>query len=463
MDRMSPCALPDSVCAGDLLAGKYRVEAVLGAGGMGVVVSARHEQLDRRVAIKFIRPSILGNEEAVERFLREARAAGRLKSEHAAKVLDVGTLDSGAPYMVMELLEGNDLAQELRCSSRLSVEQVAGWMVQACEALAEAHAAGIVHRDVKPKNLFLARTVGDALQVKVLDFGASKAAAASDNDISLTRTTTMLGTPSYMAPEQIGSPADVDARADVWGLGVVLFELLTHVRPFQAPTLPALCLKVANDPPLPLRELRPDLPPELYEVVARCLQKAPAERFADAAELAEALQPFAPASSSAIVERARAAAGRSAPPPAPSDEPESAPPSVSQEVVRQTTAGWGPGNPPPPIHPRRSRRSLGMVACAAAVALLWSGVLGMRSPGPSPRLYASSSIVTAARTPPAVPSPTEPTVDPTPRSASLADTAPGDAGAALISIPPAAPKARPPAVRRPAKARTVDDDIPALR
>src|SRR5580704_1295941 len=159
---------------GDLIAGKYRIERVLGAGGMGIVVAARHEQLDQLVAIKFVRDEALGNQDAVERFLREARAAVKLKSEHAAKVLDVGTLASGAPYMVMEYLEGSDLGKVLEESGPVSVELAAEWMVQACEAIAEAHATGIVHRDIKPQNLFLARSVGGQGKVKVLDFGVSK-------------------------------------------------------------------------------------------------------------------------------------------------------------------------------------------------------------------------------------------------------------------------------------------------
>src|ERR1700689_4591807 len=174
---------------GDLLAGKYRVERVLGVGGMGVVVAARHEQLDQRVAIKFVRDDALGNEDAVARFLREARAAVKLRSEHAAKVLDVGTLESGAPYMVMEYLEGSDLGAVLIERGPLPVEVVAEYIVQACEAVAEAHAAGIVHRDLKPQNLFLARTVGGGSTIKVLDFGVSK----SDYSGSLTNTGALLG------------------------------------------------------------------------------------------------------------------------------------------------------------------------------------------------------------------------------------------------------------------------------
>src|SRR5579859_2222425 len=249
---------------GDLLAGKYRVERILGSGGMGVVVAARHEQLDQHVAIKFVRDDALDNEDAVARFLREARAAVKLRSEHAAKVLDVGTLESGAPYMVMEFLEGSDLAAVLSDNGPLPVEDVAEYIMQACEAVAEAHAAGIVHRDLKPQNLFLTQTVGGGARVKVLDFGVSKTLHGNPTTGGgLTQTRSMLGSPLYMSPEQMRSSRDVDARSDVWAFGVVLFQLLTRRWPFEAETMPELCLKVVSDPPQSLAELRPGLPPEI--------------------------------------------------------------------------------------------------------------------------------------------------------------------------------------------------------
>src|SRR5580700_1115777 len=254
---------------GDLLAGKYRVERVLGIGGMGIVVAARHEQLDQRVALKFVREEALGNEEAVERFLREARSAVKLKSEHAAKVLDVGTLESGAPYMVMEFLEGSDLGAVLAERGPLSIEEACDYVVQACEAVAEAHAIGIVHRDIKPQNLFLALSVGGSPRIKVLDFGVAKSLVSSGGSGGLTQTRSMLGSPLYMSPEQMRSSRDVDARSDVWALGVVLFELLTQRWPYEAETMPELCLKVVTEPPQPLGQLRPDVPQAMIDIVER--------------------------------------------------------------------------------------------------------------------------------------------------------------------------------------------------
>jgi serine/threonine protein kinase len=282
-----------TVREGELLAGKYRVERVLGVGGMGIVVAARHEQLDQLVAIKFVRDEALGNAESVERFIREARAAARLKSEHSAKVLDVGKLDSGAPYMVMEFLDGQDLGQVLLEQGPMTVELAARLIQQACEAVAEAHAVGIVHRDLKPQNLFLTRTLDGSPKLKVLDFGVSKAIGlTSGGRAGLTRTSTMLGSPLYMAPEQMRSSRDVDGRVDIWALGVVLFELLTGRWPFEAETMPELCLKVVGEAPQPLGVLRTDVPPAIVAIVECCLQREPENRFASAHDLASALEPF---------------------------------------------------------------------------------------------------------------------------------------------------------------------------
>jgi serine/threonine protein kinase len=286
---------PGAVREGDLLAGKYRVERVIGSGGMGIVVAARHEQLGQLVAIKLVRDEALDQGDTVERFLREARAAVQLRSEHVAKVLDVGKLDSGAPYMVMEFLDGNDLGHVLTENGPMALDVAVLLVLQACEAVAEAHAAGIVHRDLKPQNLFLTRTLSGSPRLKVLDFGVSKTTGLTqDGKGALTRTRAMLGSPLYMAPEQMRSSRDVDARVDVWALGVVLFELLTRRWPFEAESMPELCLKVVTEPPCPLAEFRPELPPGVGAIIERCLAKEPGGRFGSIAELAAALEPFAP-------------------------------------------------------------------------------------------------------------------------------------------------------------------------
>lgn len=290
---------------GDLLAGKYQVERVLGVGGMGVVVVATHLQLEERVAIKFLLPDALQNAEAVARFAREARAACKIRSEHVARVVDVSTLETGAPYMVMEYLEGHDLQKELELRGALSVEDATDFVLQACEALAEAHTGGIVHRDLKPANLFLTHRADGSPCVKVLDFGISKVGgkSGSASDASMTKTTAMMGSPLYMSPEQLKSTKDVDQRADVWAMGIILSELLTGKPVFQGETMPQLCAAILTEPPIPLTHMRPDAPRGLEQTVAKCLEKDPQARFQNVGELALALAEFAPQRSMVSVER----------------------------------------------------------------------------------------------------------------------------------------------------------------
>ncbi len=297
---------------GTVVAGRYRVERVIGEGGMGVVLAAHHVALDQRVALKFLRGPAVERPDLVQRFLREAKSAVRLKSVHVARVIDVGTLDSGLPYMVLEYLEGSDLAQVLRTEGPLPIERAVGLLLQACEALAEAHSLGIVHRDIKPNNLFLTRGVGGADLVKVLDFGIAKSATA---DGALTRTDSSVGSPLYMSPEQMRSPRDVDARSDLWALGVTLYELLSARAPFEAQTLPELVDRVTQSRHTPLALVRQDVPRELSHIVSRCLAVRPDDRFSNIAELAAALEPFAGAEGamrSTNVWRALGATGKAA-------------------------------------------------------------------------------------------------------------------------------------------------------
>jgi serine/threonine-protein kinase len=289
--QASPLAVTD-VREGDVLAGKYRVERVLGAGGMGVVVAAHHVQLDERVALKFLRPEALAHPDAVARFDREARAVVKIKSEHVARVSDVGRLDNGAPYMVMEYLEGEDLAVLVQQRGPLQVEQAVDFMLQACEAIAEAHSLGIVHRDLKPSNLFCIRRPHGQLSVKVLDFGISKVSASDGSDLGMTRTATVVGSPLYMSPEQMKSAKGVDARTDIWSIGVILYELLCGAPPFSAESLTELAIKVATEEPAPLRLRSAHVPPGLERVILRCLEKDRERRFRNVGELAAALAEF---------------------------------------------------------------------------------------------------------------------------------------------------------------------------
>jgi predicted Ser/Thr protein kinase len=277
---------------GDIIAGKFRVERVLGRGGMGVVVAAHHIQLDTRVAIKFLLPSGMADQGAAARFLREAQAAAKITSEHVARVLDVAVLPTGEPFIVMEFLEGRDLAQQLRDEGPLPVALAIDSVMQACEALAEAHAMGIVHRDLKPANLFCARRPNGQVVCKVLDFGISKLTAGAAGGLAITATAALMGSPLYMSPEQMRSTKGADAQSDIWALGIVLFELLCGAPPFNGTTISEVAVKVATEPTPPMRMQRPDVPPELEAVVLRCLEKDRARRVRTVVDLARELAPF---------------------------------------------------------------------------------------------------------------------------------------------------------------------------
>jgi eukaryotic-like serine/threonine-protein kinase len=287
---------------GDVVAGKYEVTGLLGSGGMGYVISARHVELGEMVALKFLRPEALPHPELVERFAREARAAAKIRSEHIANVFDVGTQPDGTPYIVMEYLAGKDLADHLHQEGPLPIDVAVEYIMQACEALAAAHAHGIVHRDIKPENLFLTQQAQGMHMIKVLDFGISKVALPRGKR-DLVRTQMALGSPVYMSPEQIRRSDQVDARSDIWAVGCVLFELLTGVTAFDEPSLLELSAAILERDPVPLTALRPDANEELEAVVVRCLSKNPDERYQNVADLAIALYPFAPRRARISVER----------------------------------------------------------------------------------------------------------------------------------------------------------------
>lgn len=280
----SAVALAKGPSPGTIIAGKYEVESVLGFGGMGLVIAARHLQLDERIAIKLLRDDVELAPDHVERFIREAQAAARLKSEHVARVDDVGTMPDGKPFMVMELLEGLDLGQLLDDTGTLARPLAVDLILQVCDALAEAHANGIVHRDIKPTNLFVTSRRDGSPLVKVLDFGISKAASS---DLSLTQTSSVLGTPTYMSPEQMRSARHADARSDLWSLATVLYEMVEGRTPFEASNFAELCVAVATEDPRPLVQA-----PELASVMALALAKSADARFPSIAELADALAPF---------------------------------------------------------------------------------------------------------------------------------------------------------------------------
>ncbi|MGE0400326.1 MAG: serine/threonine-protein kinase [Kofleriaceae bacterium] len=313
---------------GVVIGGRFRVDRVLGAGGMGVVVQATHTELGQQVALKVLHDELAANPTIVARFLREAKAVATLRTEHVCRVFDVGRLDSGAPFIVMEMLEGTDLTAAALKGVPMTI--AVEYVIQACVALAEAHAAGLVHRDIKPPNLFVVRKPDGGPLVKVLDFGIAKAATAAE--AKLTHTTSTMGSPGYMSPEQIRSTRDVDLRTDIWALGVTLYQLLSGRMPFGGTQLAEIAVAVMTAAPPPLQ-----VDPKLAAVVMRCLEKEPERRYANVAELAVALMPFGgPSAPRFVREITRGAVGGDAAP-APAIVPQHAPTAASLVGMTQAT------------------------------------------------------------------------------------------------------------------------------
>jgi serine/threonine-protein kinase len=446
-----------SVRSGDILAEKYRVDRVLGQGGMGVVVMAEHIELRERVAIKFLLDEAAGNVELAERFMREARAAVRIKSEHVVRVIDVAKLPSGAPYMVMEYLEGQDLAERL-LSGPLPVEDAVDYIIQCCEAMHVAHRAGIVHRDLKPANLFLTQRPDGSPLIKILDFGISKVKSPDGAQLSLTHTQAMMGSPLYMSPEQMRSSKDVSASADLWSLGVILHELIAGDVPFTGETFPEVLVKVMGDPPPSLRSLRPEVPEGLEAVVRRCLEKRPADRYSSVAALAVALSPFA--SQRTLGLQSRLASSMTDPPAgagkgvgstvivggAPAQPPIIVPARVAAPLAggaevppNKTNTAWDAQAPVAPALAGRPRRRTAAIAAGAAllVASLGFGLLRGGSPALETRQHEASAAAAASAPASALPAVPEP-VAASP-AAVQPRVAPLDAPPAADVQPPSAP------------------------
>ena len=460
---------------GDILAGKYRVEKVLGVGGMGVVVAAMHLELEQRVALKFLLKTAAQSPAVVARFSREARAAAKIKSQHVARVSDVGTLEDGIPYIVMEYLEGRDLSDVLTRQGPLPPGAAVDYVLQACEAIAEAHAAGFVHRDLKPSNLFLAKQADGVEIVKVLDFGISKAVIIDSEPQSvrqgaLTGTTDIFGSPMYMSPEQLKSSRDVDARSDIWALGTILYELCTGTSPFDRPTVAETFGAILYEKPVPLRKRLHVIPEALEAVILRCLEKDANLRFGNVAELAKALFPFAERATkhsiertSGVLRRAGVAVDSVPPPPSRLDgagDPGARPgvaaaTNVNQPVGASTRTAWGAAD-------RAARPGSGarlIIAFAGLVTVVALGFLAFtRLNAKPPRVSPAApvdppvAVVTAAPIPSSVATvatvapratvaPTAPvaTVEPTPSASAVATGGAAHGRPRGTKTPPSAP------------------------
>ncbi|MCW5835436.1 MAG: serine/threonine protein kinase, partial [Labilithrix sp.] len=359
-----------------MINGKYLVEKIIGEGGVGVVVAAQNVELGERVALKFLKAEMLERSEVVGRFMYEAKAACSIKSEHSATVFDVGRTPEGVPFLVMELLEGKDLGSMITEGHRLDARAAAEYGMQVCDALAVAHAKGIVHRDIKPENLFL-ETRSGLRSLKVLDFGISKTALTGSvlsTMLPLVKTQNLMGTPLYMSPEQVRAPDRVDPRTDIWSLGVVLFEALTGALPLHAESITELCAAILESPLDPLTKHRSDLPDGFVEVVEKCLEKDLTKRYQNVAEVALALMPFAPKRSRICAERAvqmLVSAGL-----------------VSEESVRFPSA-MPPGSSPHPAS--RSSEPLAAVASGAFAVAPPPSVSNLAPPSSASSLSAAPS------------------------------------------------------------------------
>jgi eukaryotic-like serine/threonine-protein kinase len=435
---------------GQLVAGKYRIEQTLGRGGMGVVVAALHEQLNQRVALKFLTDNAYQQPEAVARFVREARAAVQIQSEHVARVMDVGTLDSGAPYMVMEYLRGRDLKDVSTRRGPLPVTEAVDFVLQACDAVAEAHSLGIVHRDLKPSNLFLTERPDGSPLVKVLDFGISKALHPGDRNsqMQMTASAAIMGSPQYMSPEQIRSSKSVDARADVWALGTILHELLTGNPAYVADTVPGLLAMIVADAPPPLSASRRDAPPELEAVILRCLEKDRERRFASVAALARALERFASADTRPLVRRIARVLGDAAPPPT-APAPQTRVATSVQEPVAQTNNTWSrtghlrEAGLRPPLHQRRGVQLAAAAGVLGLGALVWLIVRGSSAPvvasaGDGQASVATQSTAARLAPPPAAATPAAPS-----SAAPVPLSPPAEAGPTVAPAPVGQARIRP--------------------
>lgn len=355
---------PESVLQpGTVVAGKYQVECLLGEGGMGFVVKALHLQLNQPVALKFLHPHLVRDETIMARFLREAQAVSQLRGQHAVRVLDVDTTADRRPYLVMEFLEGVDLAALVASRGPLSVSEAVDYILHACDALAEAHRRGIIHRDLKPANLFLSADYDGSPVVKVLDFGISKLLHPADHR-RLTASEATMGSPRYMSPEQMEGARDVDHRTDIWALGAILYELLAGRPAFAGENLPEVVTQVMSSRTVPIRDVRTDLHPGLEAVIDGCLRVARDERFASVEALGVALVAFSSVQCSV---RGRFLGGLSQPQPA-------ALGSLGQGERVSTVAG--PPSVSSPVPPKVRWQAIGIVLTLAVVGIglgrVWS-------------------------------------------------------------------------------------------
>lgn len=460
---------------GEILASKYRIDGVLGVGGMGTVLAATHLELEQRVAIKLPHAAQISEATLATRFMREGKNAARIRSDHVARVLDVGRTEAGVPFLVMEYLEGHDLSQHLKARGRLPLADSIDIVLQACDAVAAAHAVGIVHRDLKPANLFLEQRNDASHHVKILDFGISKVLADDPAalEAALTSTTGIIGSPMYMSPEQMIAARHVDTRTDVWSLGLILFKCLTGQTPWPSGNAFELAARIARDPPIKPRALMPDMPEGLELAILRCLEKDRVHRTASALDLAIAIAPFDGARGEDTLRRMRRNSSTSLPtasaiqqPVRSALEPETLAtsaytvetelddgkrhePAIRRSAESEVETYTGATTGPRAVRRAGSRARIAIVASVVVVAMLIGIAAMLRTPSRAPAAASQVSVEAEATKSLPEKSPlSEKTADPTAATA-VTPTAIGTAssklvaGAAASAKPLSKPSAKP--------------------
>jgi eukaryotic-like serine/threonine-protein kinase len=465
-----PSSLPPLPEVGSVIAGKYAIVRVLGEGGMGVVYEARHVRLRQNVALKTLLPSMLEHDVIISRFEREARSAGQLRSRHTARVMDVDTTSDGLPYMVMELLSGHDLAVELERRTCIPVGEAADILLQACAAMIEAHSLGIIHRDLKPSNLFLEAEDGGRI-VKVLDFGISK--VQNERDAKLTDANVVVGTAMYMSPEQVRASHSVDARTDIWALGVILYEMLAGRAPWMGTPTQVAAAIVTEDAP----DVRAfcQLPNDVAFILQKALQRRPEHRFNDVRELVAALAPFAPprtpgrvfadnlfaASPSQGCVSIVPASGANA-----RSSSDTAPTVINADAISEarmrpndrTAPGWSQGGTPP----KRARAALVGAGVAGLVLVVVAGGVFLASRNARERPIGDPSA--SANAAPLITEPLPPAIDPPPPVTAKAEEPAPSASVAVAprnkpgaARPSATASAKPPVTLPPKPTASAND------